>query len=233
MRILIIEDETLWAREINRFLQKEGFKCKEAHNGRIALELIHAQKFDMILLDLKLPDYDGLELMKKILSLRSGHAVIILSAKSSTEDRIEGLNMGADDFLTKPIPLEELKSRILAVMRRKSNITGNILRIVNIEIDFNSRNVTCQGTLIRLTRKEYDLLIYLVINRNRVVSRLQLSENIWGDVLEQDYNSNFIDAHIKNLRKKLAKHLPVDFLETIRGVGFRLNELSEPANLSQ
>jgi DNA-binding response OmpR family regulator len=99
MRILIIEDEILQAREINRFLHKEGFRCKEAHNGKIALELIHSQKFDLILLNLKLPDYDGLELMRKILSLRSDHAFIILSAKNSAEDRIEGLNMGADDFL--------------------------------------------------------------------------------------------------------------------------------------
>jgi DNA-binding response OmpR family regulator len=228
MRILIIEDEILLAREINRFLHKEGFRCKEAHNGKIALELIHSQKFDLILLNLKLPDYDGLELMRKILSLRSDHAFIILSAKNSAEDRIEGLNMGADDFLTKPISLPELKSRILAVMRRKNNITGNTLRVANLEIDFNTRKVTCKNTLIRLTRKEYDLLIYLVLNKNKVVSRLQLSEGIWGDVLEQDYNSNFIDAHVKNLRKKMAQHLPADFLETIWGVGFRLNALSEP-----
>lgn len=228
MRILIIEDETSLAREINRFLQREGFRCKEAHNGKIALELIHSQKFDLILLDLKLPDYDGLELMKKILSLRSDHAFIILSAKNSIEDRIEGLNTGADDFLTKPVSLPELKSRILAVMRRKNNITGNILRIASLEIDFDARKVVCNNTLIKLTRKEYDLLIYLILNKNKVVSRLQLAEGIWGDTLEQDYNSNFIDAHVKNLRKKMAQHLPADFLETIRGVGFRLNEVSEP-----
>jgi DNA-binding response OmpR family regulator len=113
-------------------------------------------------------------------------------------------------------------------MRRKNNITGNILRIANLEIDFNTRKVLCKNTLIKLTRKEYDILIYLILNKDKVVSRLQLSESIWGDALEQDYNSNFIDAHVKNLRKKISQHLPADFLETVRGVGFRLNELSGP-----
>lgn len=229
MRILIVEERVL-GKEINRFLLKDGFRCKEVQSGKMALELIHSEKFDLILLDSKLPDYDGLELMKKILSFRSDPAVIILAKNSSPEQRAEGLDRGADDFLTMPISLPELKSRILAVMRRKNNISGNILRIANIELDFNTRSVTCNKTPIRLTRKEYDLLSYLVINKNKVVSRLQLSESIWGDVLEQDYNSNFIDAHIRNLRKKLAPYLSADSIETIRGVGFRLNEFSEHKN---
>jgi DNA-binding response OmpR family regulator len=227
MRILIIEDKPLSARELNRYLQKEGFNCKEARNGKTALELIHTQKFDLILLNINLPDYDGMELMKKILTLRINHAIIVISEKGTTEEKIEGLDTGADDFLPKPFSLIELKSRILAVMRRKNNLSGNILRIENIEIDLNSRRVTCNKNNIRLTRTEYNILIYLILNKNKVISRYQLIENIWGGILEQDYNSNFIDVHIKNLRKKMPSHLPENFLETIRGIGFRLNEIKK------
>ncbi len=227
MRILIIENEILLAREINRFLQKQGFKCKEAHTGKSALEYIHSQIFNLILLDSKLPDYEGLDLMEKMLALRNNLAVIILSAQSTTEDRIDGLNRGADDYLPKPFSLLELKTRILTVIRRKNNISGNILRAENIELDLFTRNVTCGEGLIRLTRKEYDILIFLMLNKNKVVSRFQLVESIWGDALGMDYNSNFIDVHIKNLRKKLSCHTTEDFLETIRGIGFRLNEINQ------
>lgn len=227
MRILIVEDDIGLAREINKYLKKEGFICKEVHNGRDALEMIHLQKFDLLLLDMQLPDVEGLELMKRALSLRNNLAIIIVSARSSLEDRIEGLNQGADDYLPKPFSFLELKSRILAVMRRKNNLTGNVISLENIEINLDTRQVSCNKDVIHLTRKEYDILVFLVLNRNKVISRFQLAENIWGDSLEEDYNSNFIDVHVKNLRRKLAHHLKGDFLETIRGIGFRINELQE------
>jgi len=228
MRILIIESEHYLARKINRFLQEEGFRCKEAPDGNSALELVKSQKFDLILLDFKLPDYDGQELIRTILSLSSNHAVIILSEKNTPEDRIEILNAGADDFMSKPFSLLELKSRILALIRRRNNIPWNILKIGEVEMDLNSRKVTHGKNLIRLTRNEYDILFYLAINKNKVVSRFQLSEKIWGESSGREYNSNLMDVHIKNLRRKLADHLPDDPLETIRGVGFRLNEFKRP-----
>ena len=133
--------------------------------------------------------------------------------------------MGADDYLTKPFSLLELKSRIMAVMRRKHGIKGNIVTINNIEIDLDKREVTSDQQIIVLTRKEYDILSFLVLNKNKVVSRFQIGEHIWGDIIEENYNSNYIDVHIKNLRKKLSSQVKGEFLETIRGIGFRFNEL--------
>jgi DNA-binding response OmpR family regulator len=133
--------------------------------------------------------------------------------------------MGADDYLTKPFSLLELKSRIMAVMRRKHGIKGNIVNINNIEIDLDKREVVSDHQIIVLTRKEYDILTFLVLNKNKVVSRFQIAEHIWGDIIEENYNSNYIDVHIKNLRKKLSAHVKGEFLETVRGIGFRFNEL--------
>jgi DNA-binding response OmpR family regulator len=225
MRILIVEQEKLLSRGIHKFLRKEGFYCKEVYTGKEALEMILVQKFDLLLIDLKLPDLEGLEVMKRAHALRNNLPVIIISEKTSPEDRIQGLNMGADDYLSQPFSFLEMKSRILAIIRRKNNLTENAISLENIQIDLDTRRVSCNQQPLRLTRKEYDILVYLILNKNRVISRLQLSENVWGDSLEEDYNSNFIDVHIKNLRKKLAPFLSDDFLETIRGIGFRINQL--------
>jgi len=224
MRILIVEDEVFLAREIRKFLEKEGFSCKEAHDGKNAIEMINLQFFDLILLDLNMPDLNGLDILKEALLIKSSIAVIILSARNSTEDRIAALDSGADDYITKPFSLVELKSRILAIMRRKNDLKGNVIQINRIEIDIGKRKVTFNDQIIDLTRKEYDILSFLVLNKNKVVSRLQISEIIWGDILDERYHSNFIDVHIKNLRRKLSSYINCDFLETVRGIGFRLNE---------
>jgi DNA-binding response OmpR family regulator len=225
MNILIIEDEISLAKEIRKFLEGEGFSCEEAHTGKIASEMIYINDYDLLLLDLGLPDYDGIDLLKESVANKSNSAVIILSARSAIEDRIKGLNLGADDYLPKPFSLLELKSRIWAVMRRKHGIKGNILHINNLDIDLDKRQVSCEQQTVVLTRKEYDILNFLLLNKNKVVTRLQISEHIWGDIIEENYNSNYIDVHIKNLRKKLSVHVKGDFLETIRGIGFRFNEI--------
>jgi DNA-binding response OmpR family regulator len=227
MNVLIVEDEISLAQEIREFLRSEGFSCSEAHTGKVASELIYVNEYDLLLLDLGLPDYDGLNLLREAIAGKSNLAIIILSARTSLEDKIKGLNMGADDYLPKPFSLLELKSRIMAVMRRKHGLKVNIVHINNIEMDLDKREVSCNQQVISLTRKEYDILSFLILHKNKVVSRLQISEHIWGDIIEENYNSNYIDVHVKNLRKKLAPHINGEFLETIRGIGFRFNELQE------
>ena len=224
MNVLIVEDEVQLANEVRDYLEKEGFSCEEAHTGRIASDKLFSNDYDLLLLDLGLPDYDGIDLLKESIANNSNTAVIILSARSALEDRIKGLNFGADDYLPKPFSLLELKSRILAVMRRKHGIRVNVININNLVLDLDKRTVTSNGTLINLTRKEYDILSFLILNKNRVVTRLQISEHIWGDIIEENYNSNYVDVHIKNLRKKLADYVEGDFLETVRGIGFQFIE---------
>ena len=225
MYVLIVEDEISLATELKNYLEKEGFSCDMAYTGRIASDKLFSNSYDLILLDLGLPDYDGMDLLKESVANNSETAVIILSARSALEDRIKGLNVGADDYLPKPFSLLELKSRIMAVMRRKHGIRANIMNINNIEIDLDKRLVSSGGNMITLTRKEYDILSFLILNKNRVVTRLQISEHIWGDIIEENYNSNYIDVHIKNLRKKLSEFIKGEFLETVRGIGFQFVEI--------
>ena len=225
MNVLIVEDEITLANEVKNYLVKEGFSCDEAHTGRIASDKLFSNSYDLLLLDLGLPDYEGIDLLKESIANNNNTAVIILSARSALEDRIKGLNLGADDYLPKPFSLLELKSRIMAVMRRKHGIRVNIININNLEIDLDKRIVSSGGVTITLTRKEYDILSFLILNKNRVVTRLQISEHIWGDIIEENYNSNYIDVHIKNLRKKLSEFIEGDFLETVRGIGFQFIEI--------
>ena len=175
------------------------------------------------MLDLGLPDIDGLEVLKEAKKNGSEAAFIILTARSEVEDKITGLDLGADDYIAKPFSLAELQSRMQAILRRKHGLKSNTIRIQDFEIDIQNRMVNCNGESIVLTKKEFDLLHYLALHKNRVLTRMQLTEHIWGDVLEDDYESNYIDVHIKNLRKKLSASGSIDWFETVRGVGYRIN----------
>lgn len=224
MNVLIVEDEKILSEEIRRFLVKEGFTCDEAYTGRVASDKIFSNEYDLILLDLGLPDYDGIDLLKEAMKNNNPASIIILSARTAIEDRIRGLDHGADDYLPKPFSLVELKSRIMAVTRRKHGIKGNIIHSGELEINIGLRKVFFKSQEVPLTRKEYDILSFLVLNKNKVTTRLQISEHIWGDIFEENYNSNYIDVHVKNLRRKLADFMEGDFLETVRGIGFRFND---------
>lgn len=222
MHVLIVEDEKSLASELELFLTKEHYRCDTAHTGREASEKIAVNLYDFILLDLGLPDYNGLDLLRESKELEHQPAIIILTARGAVEDRIEGLSLGADDYLPKPFSLLELQVRMQAILRRKFNIKSSIHTLHGLEIDSSARRVSFNDTEITLTKKEFDLLHYLVLHKNRILTRLQLTEHIWGNILEDDYDSNYIDVHIKNLRKKLASYIPNDWLETVRGVGYRL-----------
>ncbi|PKV76058.1 response regulator transcription factor [Pontibacter ramchanderi] len=222
MHVLIVEDEVSLANELSHFLTQEHYLCDWAFTGREASEKIAVNRYDFILLDLGLPDYEGLDLLRETRELEYQPAIIVLTARGALEDRIEGLGLGADDYLPKPFSLLELQARMQAIVRRKFQVNSNVLEFRGILLDSVARTVTYQGQNISLTKKEFDLLHYMLLHRKRILTRLQLTEHIWGNILEDNYDSNYIDVHIKNLRKKLSEYIPNDWLETVRGVGYRL-----------
>jgi len=223
MNVLIVEDETGLAKEIASFLKAENFLCDLAFTGIEASEKIAVNLYDFILLDLGLPDYNGLDLIREAKKAGSEASFIIITARGAVEDKVKGLDLGADDYLAKPFALVELLSRINAVSRRKFNVKIQDIVLGDFIMQNQSRKLFCEGNEVDLTKKEYDLLHYLVLNRNKVLTRHQLYEHIWGNILDDQYDSNFIDVHIKNLRKKLNFHSPSPWLETVRGVGYRVS----------
>jgi len=224
MNILIVEDNKELAAEVYDFLCKSGYICKITNNCADALEEFGSSDYDAMLLDLGLPDGDGFEVLKEVRKTKSKMAVIVLTARGELDDRINGLHLGADDYLTKPFALTELAARIFAVIRRIHGFTLNNLGIHGFLLQLQDYKVTFNEVSINLTKKEFDIFQYLVLNKNRVITRLQLTEHIWGDILEINSDSNFIDVHVRNLRKKLDKHTPIDWFETVRNVGYRINE---------
>lgn len=223
MNVLIVEDEKGLSNEMEIYLTKQGFNCDVAFTGKSASEKVFVNDYDFILLDIGLPDYNGFDLLRESREGGCQAAFIILTARSETDDKIHGLGLGADDYLAKPFSLPELYARMQAIMRRRHGLTTNTIDIGAFVMDLGSRTVKYSGKEVNLTKKEFDLLHYLALNRGKVLTRMQLTEHIWGDMMEDDYESNYIDVHIKNLRKKLSSHASVDWLETVRGIGYRLN----------
>jgi DNA-binding response OmpR family regulator len=223
MNVLIVEDEKSLSHEIEIFLTGQGYNCDVAFNGRSASEKIFVNSYDFVLLDLGLPDYNGFDILKEAKEANRDSSFIILTARGHTDDKIKGLDLGADDYLAKPFSLMELHSRMHAITRRKHGLKVNTITIHDFVMDVQNRTIVCKSNPVNLTKKEFDLLHYLALHKNRVLTRMQLSEHIWGDVLEEDFDSNYIDVHIKNLRKKLTQHAPVEWIETVRGIGYRVN----------
>lgn len=222
MKTLIIEDERSLAREIKTFLEKAYFLCDNAYTAADAKKLMIDNEYDFILLDLGLPDKDGLVLLDETKKMCPDASYIILTARGDLEDRIKGLDLGADDYLAKPFSLLELQSRMHAISRRKSGNNDPVTEIGDFTVDLNKRIVSCDQQEIELSRKEFDLLSYMILHKNRPLTRLQLSEHIWGNFSDDDYDSNFIDVHIKNIRKKMSTYAPVDWLQTLRGIGYKI-----------
>ncbi len=222
MNVLIVEDEVSLANEIALFLKSENFLCDLAFTGKEASEKIAVNLYDFVLLDLGLPDYNGLDLIREAKKLGSEASFIIITARGAVEDKVKGLDLGADDYLSKPFALIELLSRINAVARRKFAINNQEVNLGEFVMNIQSRKLSFKGEFVDLTKKEYDLLQYLVLNKDKVLTRQQLYEHIWGNILDDQYDSNFIDVHIKNLRKKLNNYSSTPWLETVRGIGYRI-----------
>jgi len=221
MRILIVEDEKSLASEIKQFLEKEEYNCDLAYTGTEASELIAVNPYDFILLDIGLPDYNGLDLIKEAKEYNSEAYFIVITARGELEDKIKGFDLGADDYLPKPFSLLELLSRIQAITRRKFGQKMSIIEFGNFSLDTSKRHLQYKDQGVDLTKKEYKLLSYLVLNKNRVLDRLQLTEHIWGEFFEDDYDSNYIDVHIKNIRKKLSEFDDTNWIKTVRGIGYK------------
>src|ERR1035437_9239070 len=202
MNILIVEDEKSISHESEIFLAKQGYQCDVAFTGKSASEKLFINTYDFVLLDLGLPDMDGLELLQEAKKAGKEAAFIVLTARGGTDDKIKGLDLGADDYLAKPFSLPELQSRMQAIVRRKHGLKTNTMKIKDFELDILNRMVKCDNKDINLTKKEFDLLHYMALHKNRVLTRNQLTEHIWGDILEDDYESNYIDVHVKNLDRK-------------------------------
>ncbi len=223
MKVLIIEDERSLAFEIAEFLSKEGYLIEHAWKKASAEEKILVNTYDFILLDLGLPDGNGLDLLRTLKDLpQRDDSVIILTARDAIDDRVKGLEGGADDYLPKPFALTELLARMHAITRRKHRLEKNQIKLHGFILDIENRTVCFNNERLNLTNKEFEILYYLTLNKNRVIPRTSLTEHVWGDILEINSDSNFVNVHIKNLRKKLAQHTEVEWLETVRSIGYRI-----------
>lgn len=224
MNILIVEDEKTLGLEMADFLGKEGYTIEHAWKKSSAEEKIFVNTYDFILLDLSLPGGDGFELLHQLKKMTGREdAVIILTARGDVDDRIKGLEAGADDYLAKPFSLTELLARMHAIIRRKHKLILNEVNIHGFVLDIKNHKLSFGDQRIALTNKEFEIFNYLVLNKNRVISRVNLTEHVWGDILEVNSDSNFVDVHVKNLRKKLTAQAPIDWFETVRSIGYRIN----------
>lgn len=223
MKILVIEDEKGLRDEILRYFIQDGDICESAVDLRSALEKIALYKYDCILLDLSLPDGDGIKLIENLRKIRKDDGLLIISARDSLDDKLIGLNMGADDYLVKPFHLSELKARVAAIVRRKSFQGNNTLDFEEIRIDFQAKQVTVLGYVVALTRKEYELLLYFIANKAKVVSKTAIAEHLWGDQIDSADSFDFIYTHVKNLRKKLLEAGSSDYIHSVYGMGYKFS----------
>ncbi|MEL1245750.1 response regulator transcription factor [Flavobacterium sp. DGU11] len=221
MKILVVEDEKEIAISIKDYFKPNGVQCELAGSYKDALDKISMYDYDCILLDLMLPDGDGFDILRELKRQNKTEGVIIISAKENLDTRIEGFNLGADDYLTKPFHLSELLVRLHALIRRK-NFKGNNNVVFNeITIDIFSKTVTVNTTKLDITKKEIDLLLYLIGNENKVLSKSAIAEHLSGDMADMLDNHDFVYAHIKNLKKKLSAAGGGDYIKTVYGLGYK------------
>ena len=224
MKVLLIEDEAALAESILTYLKSESYICEVATNYNSAMEKIELYDYDCILLDITLPGGSGLDILQALKNDQKTDGVLIISAKNSLEDRVKGLELGADDYLPKPFHLSELSARIAAIIRRK-NFSGNRFVVFNeINIDTRAKTIMANNQLLDVTKKEYDLLLFLITNKGRVISKNAIAEHLWGDEMDTADNYDFIYTHIKNLRKKLMEAAGLDYIKLVYGMGYKFTD---------
>ncbi len=221
MKVLLIEDETELAQSIKAYLTGNGIICEWANNASNALEKLSIHSYDCVLLDLMLSDGDGFEILKELKLQNRTEGVLIISAKETLETRIEGLTLGADDYLTKPFHLSELLVRTQAIIRRKHFNGNNILTHKEIELDILAKTVKVKGQKLDITKMEIELLLYLIGNENKVLSKSAIAEHLSGDMADMLDNHDFVYAHIKNLKNKLKEAGNIDSIKTVYGLGYK------------
>ncbi len=224
MEILIVEDERKLAASLAEGLQGEGYAASVAHSGEIGMKMLREGRFDLLILDLMLPKMSGLSVLREL--RRGGHAipVLILTAKDSVEDRVLGLDSGADDYLVKPFAFPELLARIRSLLRRGQSAAACQMQIADLSIQLNGRIAARGGETLDLTSREFDLLEYFLIYRGSVVSREMLARDVWKEAMRYTSLDNVIDVQVARLRRKIDGPYPKKLLHTVRGVGFVLRE---------
>lgn len=224
MKLLIVEDEEELLETIATSLTKEHFVIESAKDYDTALEKIRLYDYDCILLDIMLPGGSGLQLLAQLKQSQKSENVIIISAKDSLDDKLTGLELGADDYLTKPFHIAELNARVKAVLRRKKLDGKNTIETANIILNLSERQLLVNGEVVLLNRKEFDVLNYFLLNTNRLITKSSLAEHVWGDNIDQSDNLDFIYYQIKNLRKKLQMANAEIEIESVYGVGYKMVE---------
>ncbi len=223
MKVLIVEDNIDLAENMLNYLRQEGYICESATTFAEGQDKLAAYEYDCVVLDIMLPDGNGLRLLEnlKIRNIKSG--ILIISAKNSLDDKVSGLNLGADDYITKPFHLPELNARLQAIFRRK-NLDGDThIKFNEIQINTDQHEATINGSPLDLTKKEYDLLLYFLTNKNRVLTKQSIAEHLWGDYIDSMDNFDFVYQHLKNLRKKVQSAGGKDYISTVYGLGYRFN----------
>lgn len=222
MKILIIEDERALSESISAYLSAQEYSCDVAGDYVTAIQKTEYNDYDCILLDITLPDGNGLKILEQLKQDKKADGVLIISAKNSLDDKIRGLNLGADDYLSKPFHLSELNARIAAIIRRKKFDGNNILQFEHIRIDTLGKTVEVKNKPIELTKKEYELLIYFIANKKRIISKEAIAEHLWNNDLTGTFD--FIYTHIKNLRKKLMDAGAADHIKSVYGMGYKFTD---------
>jgi DNA-binding response OmpR family regulator len=223
MKILIIEDEKELSRSLYAYLNNEQYFCECAYDYPAALEKILLYDYACIILDISLPGGNGMDILQQLRSLDKMDGVIIVSARNSIDDKVKGLLAGADDYLTKPFHLPELGARVAAIIRRKSFDGKNLVHFDNLELDLNEKSVKVNNAMVELTKKEYELLLYFISNKNRVIAKNAIAIHLWGDSFDISDNYDFIYTHIKNLRKKLVQAGAIDYIKSVYGMGYKFS----------
>lgn len=224
MNILLVEDEKSLGESIVTYLEKSGYHCEWVENFVQGSEKTWAYQYDCVVVDITLPDGNGLDLIEGLKKIKSKSGIIIISAKNAIEDRIKGLDIGADDYITKPFDLSELNARIKAIIRRRNFDAQNEIVFNEIRVSPYDRTVSVNEQNISLTRKEFDLLIFFISNQNRVVTKESIAEHLWGDDMDMADSYDFIYSHLKNLRKKIQEKGGNDYVETVYGIGYKFTK---------
>ena len=224
MKLLVIEDDLTLCKSITDYLRMEGHICDAATDFSQGVMKISDNRYDCIILDIGLPDGNGLDILKYLKENRSEDGVLILSARSSLDDKLSGLHLGADDYLTKPFHFAELSARIHSICRRKNFSGRNEVRFNEITIDTDSKTVTVEGNELVITRKEFDLLLFLVTNRDRIITKESIVEHLWGDYVTLTDSFDFVYTHVKNLRKKITAAGGKNYIKSLYGFGYKFSE---------
>jgi len=227
LKILIIEDEPDLRNTIIGFLNDEGYQCEPCNTLDMGMEKLNLYEYDCMLVDIGLPDGSGFDLIKELKKLHPETGIIIISARNSIEDKIEGLDLGADDYLAKPFHLTELNSRIKSLLRRMKFMGKKEIEVGKILIMPDSREVYVNNELVVLTKKEFDLLTFFVSNPKRVITKESIAEHLWGDFADASDSFDFVYSQIKNLRRKLLEKTGTDYFKNVYGSGYAFNTIDE------